>query len=55
MRDPLDYDPLREKFDELEREVRQRDCPHRSTIPMTVFGERPYWICQDCGKKLDAP
>jgi hypothetical protein len=46
-------DPLREKFDEMEREVRQRDCEHRTPVEITTFGDpERRFICHDCGASL---
>lgn len=51
----FNHDSLREEFDKLEREVRQRDCRHERTVEMREMGERPRWLCLDCGAMLDRP
>jgi rubrerythrin len=55
--DPIDgYDPLREQFDRLEREVRarkiqeQRDnCPHERMREIHTVARPIRWICASCG------
>lgn len=52
MPDPNIPDPLREEFDRMEREVRQRECPHPNTICLQEFGKPPEYLCQRCGARL---
>lgn len=59
-----EFDPLVQKFDELEREVarremreRQAGCPHVHMDKIREMGGRSWALCIDCGmiKQLTVP
>lgn len=47
------WDPLDEKFRELEREARQRDCEHEWQRVDTM-GQPSVRFCRRCGAQRDA-
>lgn len=49
-----DWDPLLEEFQELEREIRQRDCEHERGLAIidvtSSYGVPEAEVCCKCGK-----
>jgi hypothetical protein len=46
-------DPLLQEFQQLELEVRQRDCLHKDWINFAVIGKGFQRCCRNCGKIED--
>lgn len=49
--EPAIPDDLEDEFRKLEREVRQRTCPHDRKVDVTEFGASHHsYMCTACGK-----